>query len=310
MDTVTTDQPELDASQPFESLLARGLELLEASQLDQALAVYEQALDLAEARSDETASDRAFVNVCSVRIPMLRGRLETGEVQRLREILLRGTNDDNCFLAAYDLALIYEYRSEYKKGLFYARVAVDRAEQIGNRGWLASSRNQVGNMLAAESHFEQATATYREALALLDGAEGRRRAAIQDNLGYALIVEGHMGEGLELAYRSLRTFRRLDARRDQILPHLTLAYAHLELERYRDALSHAGRALVLAEEAGEDDWIKNALYLLGEAACLAGDSESAHGHFSTLQGRYFAHASDLPQVLMAVDVRSLINLRA
>lgn len=310
MDTVTRHQPTPNSPPPFESLLARGLELLEASQLDRALAVYQEALDLAEAAGDETASDRAFVNVCSVRIPMLRGRLETGEVQRLRQILLRGTNDDNCFLAAYDLALIYEYRSEYKKGLFYARVAVDRAEQIGNRDWLASSRNQVGNMLAAESRFDQATAIYRDALALVDGAEGRRRAAIQDNLGYSLIVSGQMGEGLELAYRSLRTFRRLDARRDQILPHLTLAYAHLELERFRDALSHAGRAFVLAEEAGEDDWIKNALYLLGEAACLAGDSDAAHGHFSTLQNRYFAHASDLPQVLMAVDVRSLINLRA
>lgn len=310
MDTVTRDQTTLNAPPPFESLLARGLELLEASQLDRALAVYQEAFDLAETAGDETASDRAFVNLCSVRIPVLRGRLETGEVQRLREILLRGTNDDNCFLAAYDLALIYEYRNEYKKGLFYARVAVDRAEQIGNQDWLASSRNQVGNMLAAESRFDQATATYREALALVDSAEGRRRAAIQDNLGYSLIVSGQMREGLELAYRSLRTFRRLNARRDQILPHLTLAYAHLELERTRDAMTHASRALEMAEEAGEDDWIKNALYLLGEAACLAGDSQTAHGHFSTLQNRYFAHASDLPQVLMAVDVRSLINLRA
>jgi tetratricopeptide (TPR) repeat protein len=310
VDPATRHQPTQTAPAPFESLLARGLELLEASQLDRALATYQEALNLAEEAGDETASDRAFVNLCSVRIPLSRGCLDTGEVQRLREILLRGTNDDNCFLAAYDLALIYEYRNEYKKGLFYARVAVDRAEQIGNQDWLASSRNQVGNMLAAESRFEQATATYRDALALVEGSQGRRRAAIQDNLGYSLIVSGQMREGLELAYRSLRTFRRLDARRDQILPHLTLAYAHLELERYRDALTHAGRALAMAEEAGEDDWIKNALYLLGEAACLAGDSQTAHGHFSTLQHRFFAHASDLPQVLMAVDVRSLINLRA
>lgn len=297
-------------SQPFETLLAEGRGLLEANRLDQALAVYEEALALAESAGDETATDRAFVNICSVRIPMLRGRLDAAEVQRLREILLRGANDPNCFLAAYDLAQVYEFRKEFKKGLFYAHLALDRAEVIGNRDWVASARNQVGNMLTAGSRFEAAHETYRQALESLPDGDGRRRAAIHDNLGYALVLMGRLDEGLELAYRSLRSFRRLGARRDQILPHLTLAYAHLELARYRDALSHARRALALAEEMGEDDSIKNALYLLGEAACLAGDRDGAHGHFASLQSRYFAGSADLPQVLMAVDVRQLINLRA
>ena len=58
------------------------------------------------------------------------------------------------------------------------------------------------------------------------------------------------------------------------------------------------------------DSIKNALYLLGEAATLAGHQETARTYFARLQREFYPEAAYLPGFLLAVDVRKLINLHA
>ncbi len=69
-------------------------------------------------------------------------------------------------------------------------------------------------------------------------------------------------------------------------------------------------ALRLAEETGQVDSVKNALYLLGEAANLVGEEGEALGYFTRLQKDYFPGATYLPGFLLAVDVRKLIKLHA
>jgi len=69
-------------------------------------------------------------------------------------------------------------------------------------------------------------------------------------------------------------------------------------------------ALRMAEATGQVDAVKNALYLLGEAANLSGDGSLAREHFTRLQQEFFPDATYLPGFLLAVDVRKLINLHA
>lgn len=296
----------------FERLLEEGRRHLAAERLDEALRTYDEAERLAEAHGDGRRSDLAFVNRCAVLIPMTRGQGLPGEaMNRLREILMSGRDDVNCRLAAYNIARTFEFTKEHRKGLFYARIALDRSQVLGGGDWLASSHNQIGNFLLAESRFDEARREYEEALALLPESDPSvRLAAIHDNLGYAHVMLGAVARGLALLYRSLRTLRRLGARRERILPHLSLSFTLLELGRFRHALSHGLKALGLAEEAGEEDSIKHALFLIGEAAQQAGDPDAARRYFERLQERYFPEAAYLPDVLLAVDVRKLINLKA
>src|SRR5947208_224122 len=69
-------------------------------------------------------------------------------------------------LAAYNIARHYELTKNYKKSLFYARIALDRARVLGRREWLASTHNLIGNTLLAESHIDPACHEYEEALEL------------------------------------------------------------------------------------------------------------------------------------------------
>lgn len=308
------DKPMTSTAQPyfderFEALLERGRCEHGEERLPEALATFREAERLAEELADKRAADRACVNQCGVMLEMERGLARDPFFGRLREIMMAADDLVNARLAAYNLSRAYECLKEHRKGLFYARIALEHSRTLESADWLASSHNQIGNFLLAESRFDEAWNEYERALELLAPEPSRRRALILTNMGYAGLVLGRDG-GLPLVYQSLRMLRALGARRDRIFAHLDLCFGLIELGRFRHAIRHGTTALALAEEAGEQDSIRLALFLLGEAAQLSGDPEGAQELFTRLQERYFPDATYLPDVLMTVDVRKLINLRA
>ena len=293
--------------QQFEELKQRGLQAIEAGRLEDAEEVYERALELARRHGDPKLVDLAFCNRAAVTVVLGYGERE---VPHLREILVRNGDPVNCRLAAYNIARHYELTKNYKKALFYARIARERAEQQGRREWIASSHTLMGNIFLAESLLDEACAAFETALAMMPVESSVWRARILDNLGYCRVLKGAFREGYRLLYESLAVLRRHGAERYQISTRLDLCFAHLETGRYGHARRQGELALRSAEALGETDSVKNALYLLGEAASLAGDTDVARGYFTRLQRDFFPDASYLTGFLLAVDVRKLINLHA
>lgn len=302
-----TANPVDTAPTGFEALKQQWHQAVEAGRLHEAMEIlngaYARVAELGEPRLlDLVTCDRA-----AVAIELGQGQKE---IPRLREILLRNADAANCFVAAYNVARHYELSRDYKKALFYARIARDRAEVLGRRDWLRSSLNLMGNTLLAESLVEQATEQYERAMELTPDEPGVARGMVLDNLGYCRVLQGNHEEGYRLLYQSLRLFRRIGLETYQIPPHLDLCFLHLETGRLGLALRHGTRALELAERLGERDSVKNALYLLGEAENLQGNVDAARAHFRRLQQDFFPEASYLPGFLLAVDVRKLVNLHA
>jgi tetratricopeptide (TPR) repeat protein len=269
-----------------------------------------RALDLARQLEDPSLADRAYCNLAAVQIE----RSPRDEIlPRLRQILVRHADVETYRLAAYHLARAYELRKDCKKGLFYARIALEQTRHLAHPDpeWMASSHHQIGNLLVGESFFGDAIASYEQALAALpaDGPD-LRAAVIEINVGYCRVMLGQAQAGVRLLTRGLRVLRRRrQLQREQMQAHLDLALGYLELGRFRPVLRHATAALVLAEELGATDATKNALFLLGEGASLSGDEDTARGYFEKLQ-RFFPDTPFLPDLLLAIDVRKLINLRA
>ena len=279
----------------------------EAGRLEEAFDRYVAAFTAAELLGDQELVDRAFCNRAALGIALGRGE---DPVPRLCTILLRNRSRAIGFLAANTIARACELRRDFPKGLFYARIARDHAEAVGRPEWLATASNQIGNLLLAESYFEDAAASYQQALALVPGAHSARQLVFEANLGYCELVLGRYRSGLELLYRCLRAAVRRKRERIEMIARIDLCYAHLELGRFETAERHGRRGLELAERIGESDWIKNALYLLGEVAVLAGADGRAYAWFHELQRRYYPAQSHLPDLLLSVDIRKLINLRA
>lgn len=306
------EEPEAPETCDFDRLQALGQEALDQERMEEALGFYRRALTWAEERRDQTPTDLAFCNVCAVNIQLRAAYqpLTMEEMQRLREILMRNEDGVNCRLAAYNLSRVYEHLKESRKGLFYARIALDRSNHLARPDWIASSHNQIGNLLVMQSFFENGAGEYASALALLPARETARRAQIGINVAYCHLMLGRRGHAFELLYSCLRTLRREGVQRGQMFAHLDLCYCHLEVERYRDALRHGLKSLALAEQLGEDDTVKNSLYLVGQATHLLGNDGDAEGYFSRLQERFYPGSSGIPEFLMAIDVRKMINLRA
>lgn len=290
----------------FETLRRQAVEAAQHSDFERAYERLGKALDVAQKIGDADLVDRAMCGRASA-------ALELGieaPVAELREALMRNSDQENCFLAGYTLSRHFELEREYRKSLFYARIAQGYAERTERTVWLASSLNQIANMNLAMSFFDEACQDYEKALELLPESAELERALIDENVGYCRIVQGRRQDGFRLLFRSLRALRRLSARRYEIGPLLSLCYAYLDMGRYRRALQHGFRALEIAEAEGDTYSTKNALYLLGETANQAGAVVLARRFYTRLQTEFFPQESALADLLLAVDARSLINLRA
>lgn len=292
----------------YESLRTRGVAAGRGGRFEEALPLLEAAWQWAQEHGDAVLADRAFVNWSAAAISLRRG---DEVLAGLRQVLMRNLDPRNCRLAAYNIARIYEHRRDPKKGLFYAKVARGFLAQLGTPEpeWLANDHNQYGNFLVAESRFEEAEHEYLLALAADPGASAVRRAFVEQNLGYCYLMLDRAGDALPLLYRSLRTLRRAGARQQEISARLDLAFGLLEVGRHRRALHHARRALEMITASSHDDLLKNALYLCGEAALHDTGEAAAQEYFSRLQA-HFPDSAFVAELLLAVDVRQMINLRA
>jgi tetratricopeptide (TPR) repeat protein len=291
----------------FEELKSRGEKAVRAGQLEEARDLFDQALTWAREQGEQPQVDLGICNRAAVVIEMGRG---DAEVPHLREILVRNVDPFICQLAAYNISRHYELTKNYKKSLFYARIALERAGVLGRRDWLASSHNLIGNTLLAESFIVEACREYEKALEYAPQEPTAARGQILDNLGYCRVLQGRHREGYRLLYESLRILKRCGAQRYEISVRLDLCFAHLETSRLRLSHRHGTAALALAEAMEDQASIKNALYLLGEVAHLSDDVEAARGYFGRLHRDFFPDAGYLPEFLLAVDIRKLVNLHA
>lgn len=291
----------------YEHLRCRGSEALRSGRLREALESFTAALSLAEQVGDPIVLDRARCNRFAVAIELG----DTAEAVRvLAPILMRQADDENCRLAAYNLARVYQIRKDLKRAMFYARSAQKYALALGRQDRIATGHSQIGSILLAGSYFDQALAEFETALAKAPEEASVERGIILDNLGYSLLLLGRPREGFRFLYQSLRMQRALGERLYQIGPRLSLCFGYLELGRYGRAQHHGRAALLLAEDAGEPEGLKAALFLLGESAKLNGLDLLARRYFSRLQESFFPKDTYLTDLLMVIDARQMINLKA
>jgi tetratricopeptide (TPR) repeat protein len=303
MKSVETRRPET----VFEEIRNRGQKAIDAGRLEEAVEILQTAVDLATEQGDPRLIDTTVCNRAAAMIEIGRGE---SELPRLREILVRNGDAANCRLAAYTIARHYEFNKNYKKALFYARITLSRSEQLDRRDWLASGHNLIGNTLLAESFVDQARSEYENALALVPLEPTPARAKILHNLGYCRTLQKQYSESYRLLYESLDIMKRFGVRRHEVLVRRDLCFAHLETQRYRLARLQGLKALALAESLNDRTEVKHILYLLGEVENLSGSTEMARGYFTRLQQEFFQGQSYLPEFLLAVDIRTLVNLHA
>lgn len=282
---------------------------LERGEFADALACYDAALASARETADPAFVDWMFV--CRAAAAAEVGPAEA-ELVELKRILLRSRDEQTAFRAAYSSAYVYEQKKDRAKALFYARLARRHASAIGDVRLVSSCENQLGNILAADSRFEEAAEAYRGALRRTEAEAplfSIARAQWTDNLGYCLLSLDRLPEGLALVHDALDTLEREDARGLTVYPLMDLTFGYLKSNRFAEARWFGEEGLSRVAAASDLPAEKNILYLLGEACHLAGDTPAAQGYFDRLATLY-PEFKNLRSYLEVFDFRNVINLRS
>jgi tetratricopeptide (TPR) repeat protein len=285
----------------IEELRQQALEKVRCEEFDDALALYDEALDLA---SDEEARELITINKGHALIAAER----TGpEVKALPMILMRRRNAHHTFLSSYALMYTHRLTNESKRAIFYGQIALEAAKQAEQTFWQLAALNELGMVYELDSQFAKAIECFDSALACLDLVSSAAdhnvsHVAIIGNLGYNKLLVGETREGLRLLHSVIDQLPSEHLKADA---YVDLCYGYLDLEQYETARRFGEMSLAIACEPRQ---VRNAHYLLGEAAYKMGDVDAAEDHFEHL-ARFYPQFRHLKSLLFAIDLRSMLNLK-
>jgi tetratricopeptide (TPR) repeat protein len=284
-----------------EELRQSALAKVRAGEVEEALALYDQALAMVE---DEDARELLVINKADAMIAIERSG---PEVQALPKIVMRRRNPHHTFLAAYALAFKFRTENELKRAAFYGQLAFQTANEANEPLWKIGALNELSVIFEIDSQFAKAIESCEAALRIIDAVEDEAdqsfsRVAILATLGYNKIITGATDEGIQLMESVLGQIQNPTVRADALTD---LCYGYIDRGEYATAIRYGEEALTLAAEPRQ---IRNAHYLLGEAAYQMGNTEAAEFHFDKLAAFYpeFRH---LKSLLFAIDLRSMVNLK-
>jgi len=285
-----------------ETLRASALTKVRAEEYDEALALYDRAMELAA----DDAMLRELITINKADAMIAIGR-DGAEVHALPAILMRRRNPHHAFMAAYALMFKHRLQADLKRGIFYGQLALDIATESEEPRWQMGALNDLGIIYETDSQFAKAIECLDQALALVDAVADATerefvRNAIIQNLGYNKLLVNETREGLDLLLSVIDKVHVPSALCDA---YTDLCYGYLDLEEYSTAREYGEIGLRLATEPRQ---VRNAHYLLGEAAYKSGDTDAAEHHFGELC-KFYPQFRNLKNLLFAIDLRGMVNLK-
>lgn len=290
-----------DLAMKVEALRQQGLALIRNNQIEESLALFDEALELSE---DETTRELLVINKAGAHISLEKS---SPEVQQLPQIVMRRRNLRHVYVASYNLQHKFLIERNFQRSAFYGKIALQAADESGEASWRSDVLIALGNACVYDSRIPDAITYYSETLELLSEEQdvAISRAFCTQNLGYCFLLQGDLVEGIALIHEAVQMISAADAAGYLAEPYIDLCYGYLELGDVERAIHFGEMGL---DQATEVRQVRNAHYLLGEAAYKTGDTSRAEYHFEHLAKFYpdFPHLKDL---LFALDLRSMVNLK-
>ena len=284
-----------------EQLRQAGLSRVRLGDYEEALGLYDDALALAR---DEDARELITINKADAMIAMERSGPEVHELPR---VIMRRSNVRHVYLAAYALQYKYRLENDLKRALFYGQLALRTAEEAKEQSWRRIVLVELGNIYELDSQIPTAIECFQEALLMSEESRDNRdldlsHAYALENLGYCLLLQGKIEEGLLHVHEALEILHDPIGRAEA---YIDLCYGYVEQGDYPRAQHYGEAALELAKEPRQ---IRNAHYLLGEACYKAGDTDGASFHFEQL-AKFYPQFKNLKNLLFAIDLRAMVNFK-
>ena len=190
-------------SDDFHELLKSGLALMARGDPGRAYVTYERALEVAEAHEDperrtELAVEARWRTACALKA---LGKLYMTE-QELRGILKQRHRlaPRTRLRTLLQLSYLYRELGDLYLATVLAKECLELSKQENDHATQAGVLNTLGNILHDEGQVEEALASYRLSLAILDALEGNHemKAMVMTNLGGCLVATDRFEEGVSM----------------------------------------------------------------------------------------------------------------
>ncbi len=284
-------------------LVELALQYMWRGEVDAAIETYDQAMAVAE--GEEV---RELITIRKAEALIAADR-EGPEVTALPSIVMRRRTPRHVYLAAGMLMRRHVEGDDRRKAIFYGEIACAAAAEMDDSFAHAAISMHLGITLVADSQFQAGVTMFDSALAELAVAEGDPErialttAAVKANLGGAKVLMGDTLAGVAILEASID---QLVDPYDRAEAYLDLCFANLELGNH-DAAERFGRTAL--ELACVDRQIRNANHLLGELCVRTDRYDEADRFFDVVAG-YYPEFKNVKQLLVAVDLCSVVNWKA
>lgn len=280
-----------------------GLQYMWKGEVDSAIEVYDRGASLAD--TDDT---RELITIRKAEALIAADR-EGPEVNKLPSIIMRRRSPRHIYLAAYTLMRRYSETQDRKRALFYGETASAAATELGEPIACANVLNGIGVIYVVDSEFRKAIDAFERALSAIEEAHDHTarlvslRNGVIANLGGAKVLGGDVASGVALLETVLP---RLEDGYAVVEACLDLCFGYLEREQYDAAEMFGRRALEMATVKRQ---VRNANHLLGEI-CVRQDRHDEADEFFDVVASYYPDFKNVKQLLVAVDLCSVVNWKA
>jgi len=297
------------AIRDFELLMERAREAFAEGRLQEAFEAFKGAEETAPSITD---AERALCNACFVQIEM--GMAEEA-APVLRRVFMGTQHPRNRCVAAYNLAAAHINTGNIEKAREWASRSRDLARKLDDPVLRAGADNQAGSLALKVSDFEEAHRAFEDAIDAMEKTPNHgdttAKATILDNLGYCLICEEHLSEGLGFCEQARKELEKAGARHLLYETLQDLCYGYLLADKLDRAGECGESAFALAEEYDDLQVMKNCLFLLAETAVRAGDVFRARRYLRELAEFYpeVEMNEEMIDVFLMTDLTHVVNLR-
>ena len=291
----------MNPQEKVEELRRAALALVRQGDCDEALALFDQALALT---TDEETRELVAINKADTLIALERTGSEVNELPR---VIMRRRNLRHVYLAAYALQYKYRLENDLKRAMFYGQLALRTADEANEPAWRRLVLLELGNIYELDSQIATAIECFTESMAIAEEwadnpDKDLSHAYALENLGYCQLLEGKIEVGLAHVHEALELLSDPIGRAEA---YIDLCYGYIEQSEFEKARLYGEAGLEIAKDPRQ---IRNAHYLLGEACYKSGDTVGADFHFGELS-KFYPQFRNLKNLLFAIDLRSMVNLK-
>ena len=292
----------------YSKLKDLGSSKFESGRYEEALELFLESQKIAEELKDENLAHRAKCNVSATRIQL--GQYEEAQAG-LRQILLQSRDENIKSVAARQIAISLTKSYEFEKASEYLRTALEYSRKCGSRNLEASTLNMLGNIKLNMGEFGVALDYYQEVLEIYKDTIRENLFEINilmENMGYCLVLNGEVSEGISLLEMCLRIAKKIKNQRNIAESAQDLCFAYLLTNNLKRASRFGSFALKTARSNNYPDIIKNCYYLLMEISLREDRTDDFDSYFDRFQ-EMFPGIKLSKTFFRMFDISDIVNLK-